>query len=143
MPSNASPNATPDATTDTTTPTTPDAKETPSERFSLNPGTMATSLSHSMESEPAKKPRLQFSFRYKSFVMVLSGSYSDQDRLILKDWWQQYSDRREKKYDSLQILYNKKNGVNHAHASKLANFRNEAHWQKRRPFHKLWMQKWQ
>ena len=51
MPSNASPNATPDATTDTTTPTTPDAKETPSERFSLNPGTMATSLSHSMESE--------------------------------------------------------------------------------------------
>ena len=53
--------------------------------------------------KPAKKPRLQFSFRYKSFVMVLSGSYSDQDRLILKDWWQQYSDRREKKYDSRTV----------------------------------------
>ena len=70
-------------------------------------------------SKPAKKPRLQFSFRYKSFVMVLSGSYSEQDRLILKDWWQQYSllilnkrkqswNKKTKKYDSRTVEYKNK-----------------------------------
>ena len=50
-----------------------------------------------------QQPNLQFSFRYKSSVMVLPGRFSEDDRVILKHWWQQYSDKREKKYDSRTV----------------------------------------
>eukprot|EP00946_MAST-07B_sp_MAST-7B-sp1_P001053 g1053.t1 len=44
-----------------------------------------------------RKPQQQFSFRYKEHVMVLSGSFSDESRAILKIWWKMYMGRLPKR----------------------------------------------